>query len=1214
MPIRTYGGLCSRLVALSLVVVLVGQTILAAGLVREPNATLALPLEPYEYSAVEAFPGLLFNQPVALVSPPGETNRLFIVEKEGRIQVITNLVNPTRTLFLDITSQVDPAGEGGLLGLAFHPGYQTNRYFYVYYTLNTTTSVGTGFHDRVARFEVSPTNPNQALSNSELPLITQLDEASNHNGGDVHFGLDGYLYVSLGDEGGGYDTFNNSRFITKDFFCAILRIDVDHRPGSVSPNSHPASTMNYAIPPDNPFIGAANFDGVVIDPNTVRTEFWAVGLRNPFRFSFDPVTGRLYCGDVGQDAWEEIDIIVKGGNYGWSYREGNHPLLSNPPPPGAVNAPIFEYGRSLGACVIGGVVYRGTRIPQLFGEYIFGDFSSGNIWALHYDGTTATNLRRLTTLGGVGAFGRDPANGDVLMVQASGMVPVYRLVYRNDITTSLPPTLADTGAFVDVATLQPEAGIVTYDLNVPFWSDHARKTRWFSVPETNQFIGFDSNSNWSFPIGTVWIKHFDLELTNGVPASARRLETRFLVRNSGGVYGVTYRWDDAQTNAFLVPEEGMDETFQVHDGGTVRTQVWHYPGRTECLTCHTPAGGLALGFNTFQLNRNHDDGGTITHQILGLSQMAYFSTPVTNVAGLLAYAPATHEAAAVEHRVRSYLGANCVQCHQPGGTGRGTWDARLATPLSEAGIINGTLIDDHGDTNNRVIKPGSLEHSMLLGRIAELGPRHMPPLATSELNQEAIALLARWITNDLAAITVSLPAGEVVYTENDGLVVLDSTATATAGVGVSLAGGNLTVEFSVNGAVEDRLAVRHVGSGSGEIGVSGSEISYGGVAVGTLAGGVGGAPLVVSFNSSVTPAAAQAVLRSVTYENVSPTPSTLTRTLRATLSANGASSQAAMTISVRSVPDVPVVTWNQPADIAYGTPLTETELNASASVPGTFVFDPPIGSVLNAGTDRLLSAAFTPQDSNNYTTVTASNFITVTKAPLVITAEDKSKVYGQPNPPLTTVHAGFVNGDTVSSLDTPVTLTTTANPGSPPGVYPIVSGNATDANYAISFVNGTLTVSKAPLVITADDKAKVYGQANPLLTASYSGFVNGESLADLDTSVSLTTPALQNSPQGSYPIVVTGASDANYQITFIDGILTIEPNAHLASIILESGGRIRIRFTGLSGRAYRIEASGDLSSWATAGTVQPDAGGAGEFSESAVSDGSAARFYRVAWP
>lgn len=1138
---------------------LVEQTRLAATLIREPNSTLELPQEPYAFRTVNAFPGLTFNNPVALVSPPGETNRLFIAERAGRIQVITNLANPNSTLFLDIAGGVNPDGEGGLLGLAFHPGYRTNRFFYVFYTLNTSTEQGSGFHDRVARFEISPDNPNQALPNSEVPLITQFDDAWNHNAGDLHFGPDGYLYVSLGDEGNGGDSLGNSQRIDKDFFSAILRIDVDHRPGSLPPNPHLASSTNYAVPPDNPFVGATNFNGSAVFPNAVRTEFWAVGLRNPFRFSFDPMTGRLYCGDVGQDAREEIDLVVKGGNYGWNYREGAQFYTGDPPSGVNFLEPILDYahggGSSEGNCVIGGVVYHGTRIAALQGDYVFGDHMSGNIWALRYDGVTVSNFRHLTSLGGVCAFGQDPGNGDILMVQAAGAASVYRLVYTIDGGTSLPPTLADTGAFANLATLQPEPGIVPYDLNVPFWSDHARKTRWFSVPDPNDKVGFSSNGNWSFPEGTVWIKHFDLEMTNGVPESARRLETRFLVRNSSGVYGVTYRWDDSQANAFLVPEDGMDEPFLIYDEGTTRTQMWHYPARSECLTCHTPAGGLALGFNTFQLNRDHDFSGTVTNQILGINQMGYFTTSVTNVAGALAYAQASNEAATVEHRVRSYLGANCVQCHQPGGAGRGFWDARLTAPLTETGIINGALFDDGGDANNRVVKPGSLEHSMMLSRISDLGPRHMPPLATSELNQEAITLLARWITNDLAVFSVGLPAGHLAYKENDGPVGLDSGATITIAGGTQLAGGSLTIGFILNGAPEDRWGLRHVGNGNGEIGVSGNVVSYGGVTIGNFAGGTSGTdPLVVSFNTSVTSGSAQALLRHVTYENASQTPSTLVRTVRATLtnSDGSTSSQASMTIAVQSVPSIPVVVWNRPADIVYGTPLTEAQLNPSADVPGTFVFDPPIGRLLNSGNDQVLAATFTPQDPGNYISVTTSNLITVTKAPLAITADNKDKVYGLANPPLTASYTGFVNGDNSATLDTPVSLGTSATAASGVGAYVIMASGAADADYAIMHVNGTLAVTRAPLTITAEDKHRTFGLANPPLTASYAELVNGDVASSLDKSVSLTTTATPSSPVGSYLILASGAEDANYSIAHVNGTLTVTAQ-NVPELTLPSG-------------------------------------------------------------
>jgi glucose/arabinose dehydrogenase len=389
----------------------------------------------WSYFPTNAFPSLIFSNPVCITSPPGETNRLFIIEKHGRIIVITNLMNPTRTVFMDISSRVsvdtssesgDVSGEEGLLGMAFHPGYATNGYFYVFYTGQATNGSGTmQLHDILSRFQVSTTNANQGDTNSEVRLIVQYDRASNHNGGDLHFGPDGYLYVSVGDEGDEYNTLTNAQHIDLNFFSGILRIDVNKLPSSLPPNPNAefAVTTNYAVPSDNPFVGKTSFDNLPVNTGSLRTEFWAVGLRNPWRFSFDPATGILYCGDVGQDQYEEIDIITNGGNYGWATWEG-----TNSPPSGvSTNGqpiplnpifPLVTYAHSSlggpGNCVIGGVVYHGTRFPQLRNSYIYGDYVSGSVWRLNYNGMTATTPQQLFADPSISAFGTDPANGDVL--------------------------------------------------------------------------------------------------------------------------------------------------------------------------------------------------------------------------------------------------------------------------------------------------------------------------------------------------------------------------------------------------------------------------------------------------------------------------------------------------------------------------------------------------------------------------------------------------------------------------------------------------------------------------------------------------------------------------------------------------------------------------------------------------------------------------------
>lgn len=373
------------------------------------------------YATQAAFPGMTVDQPVAIVSPPGDARQIFVVEKPGRILIFDASRSPaSATVFLDIRDRVgDDGGEQGLLALAFHPDWRSNRQFFVWYTHRTKRWLGSDREDRLARFEISAGNPDQADPASEQILIAQADEASNHNGGDLHFGPDGYLYVSLGDEGAANDSFRNSQRIDKDFFAGVLRLDVDRRPGSLAPHPHPAVRPGtYAVPPDNPFVGARDFQGSPLDATKVRTEFWAIGLRNPWRMAFDPATGRLWCADVGQNLYEEINVIVRGGNYGWDYREGKFPFRSRAPATAKFVEPIWTYPRSEGMSVTGGLVYRGQRWPDLHGKYLFADFATGRIWALEADGEKPVGRDRVqlvATAAGVASFGVDPVTGDILL-------------------------------------------------------------------------------------------------------------------------------------------------------------------------------------------------------------------------------------------------------------------------------------------------------------------------------------------------------------------------------------------------------------------------------------------------------------------------------------------------------------------------------------------------------------------------------------------------------------------------------------------------------------------------------------------------------------------------------------------------------------------------------------------------------------------------------
>jgi len=337
----------------------------------------------YNYNLEVAFPNLTFNSPVGLYDSGDGTNRLFVVEQGGKIWVFNNNINENeRILYLDISDLISTGGERGLLGFAFHPNYGINGFFYVYYT-----KTGSG-DSKISRFKVNMTDSNLANKSSELKILEVPQPFGNHNGGQLSFGQDGYLYIALGDGGGSGDPSGHGQDRTT-LLGAILRIDID-------------SGTPYTIPMDNPFYN--NINGY-------KEEIFAFGFRNPWRFSFDPTTGNLWAGDVGQNSWEEIDIVESGRNYGWNSKEGNHNFN-----PGSnvteIEPPVHEYS-SLGVenAITGGFVYRGAELTGLYGNYIYADYGSGKIWALDYkNGMVVKNTLLIDSNLVIPSFGVDSNN------------------------------------------------------------------------------------------------------------------------------------------------------------------------------------------------------------------------------------------------------------------------------------------------------------------------------------------------------------------------------------------------------------------------------------------------------------------------------------------------------------------------------------------------------------------------------------------------------------------------------------------------------------------------------------------------------------------------------------------------------------------------------------------------------------------------------------
>ncbi len=765
-------------------------TLTITNALRIAATSLALPpaTPPTTLQMVDALPGVTFTEPICLATIPGNTQRLFVCERMAKIQLVPDVTaaSPTKQLFLDIQQVVSGRNpvetiegganqEHGLLGLAFHPGYATNGYFYVAYTVRIS---GGSYYQRISRFKVSAGNPNVADATSELILLQQLDEGSNHDGGDLHFGPDGYLYYAAGDEENPNDFRLNSQVINKDFFAGIFRLDVDKRPGNLAPNPHAsiptdAGIARFAVPSDNPFVytslgGTWNgtYNGITnvssgADPNlaTIRTEFWATGLRHAWRMSFDSFTGDLWAGDVGQGTYEEINLIVKGGNYGWVYREGAHNTgLRNPVPAGFTSIdPVYEYvhtgiaggdAQFKGNSVCGGVVYRGTRLPDLSGHYIFCDSVSGHIWGRNPTSGTVTRLTGVAgAYGGLVSMGVDPNNQDVLFCDyINGRI--LRLA-GGTVANWFPQTLSDTGAFADLTDLSPSPGLVAYDPIVPFWSDHAIKSRWFGIPNLTDTVTHVVNGNWTLPTGMVWVKHFDFELERGNPATKQRLETRFLVKTTNGTYGVSYAWNAAGTEAFLVPDGGTNFNLSVTNGGIAGIQPWAIPSRNECLACHTAVGGHALSFNTRQLNQTAAMNHLTGNQLSLLSAAGYFANPISAPQTLQAFSRADDSSVSLEHRVRSYLAVNCVQCHQSGGGAPATWDARAWLSLDATTLLYGTPNNNGGNPANQLIIPGDTVHSIVLQRLRANGFNRMPPLATAVIDDAATNLLHTWISTEL---------------------------------------------------------------------------------------------------------------------------------------------------------------------------------------------------------------------------------------------------------------------------------------------------------------------------------------------------------------------------------------------------------------------------------------------------------------------------------
>jgi uncharacterized repeat protein (TIGR03806 family) len=726
------------------------------------------------WSAVVAFTNLVFTNAVGLTCVP-DSNLLCVWEREGRVWTFENSPSAAKkTLVIDVGNQCQGWDDSGLLGVVFHPGFATNHFVFVYYTwVKPGTVVGDPFtrpnpilpdtyHDRLSRFTLDENGV--AIPGSEVVFIDQTDQTIWHHGGGIFFHpTNGFLYLTIGDNSVG----DNDQIINQSLFSGVFRIDVDCRGGNIS---HPIPrqpfngvTANYFIPNDNPFVGQSN----------VLEEFFCLGLRSPHRMTIDPPTGRIFIGDVGESARESVKVIEPGEsglNFQWNRIEGKQGDLT-PPYIGINKQPILDYPHSDGRAIIGGYVYRGKKFAaDLGGKYIFGDNVYRTIWAM--DETTTPVKKNLLCVmpkgsgpnsgsdyTGLSSFGLD-ANGEIYFCQMSSISGRIFTLARGGPPPPghpLPKLLSQTGAFADTARLKPANYLIPYSVNSPLWSDGAVKSRWMALPE-NSRINFAANGEWKFSAGTVFVKNFELPVDDTNPKVLRRLETRLLVCDTNGtVYGASYKWRANNSDADLVTA-GINEPITIKTSTGTRIQNWFFPGRQDCLTCHTPVSGGVLGVKTRQLNGDFKYPNGVTDNQLrawnhaGLFDANFDEKEIPNFDKLVAI---TNTAAPLASRVRSYLDANCAQCHRPGGV-EAFFDARFDTPLGKQDLLNGPVENPLGISGAKIIVPGDISRSVLFHRISITGNLQMPPLARNVNDRVAITTIAAWI-NSLPHDESSLP-------------------------------------------------------------------------------------------------------------------------------------------------------------------------------------------------------------------------------------------------------------------------------------------------------------------------------------------------------------------------------------------------------------------------------------------------------------------------
>ncbi len=716
---------------LSLLALLVVVTATACGQAPSSRVTpwtasrvTGSPEPPLPYKTTRVFSKVELNHPTDITWLP-DAKKWIANHAGGHIVSFDNDPENAVATHLMHLSDVHSERVGTAYTTKFH--YDQKNQPWCFFVFTNQQQAGKGHH--LGRLRVlDPTVP--TFDRESMTILARW-KSPGHVGSSMQFGPDGMLYVSIGDGQPPYPPDgDNTGQDRSDLRSSILRIDVDD----------PTEDQPYRVPDDNPFVGQEG----------VRPEIWAFGFRNPWKIAFDPNTGDLLAADVGWEQRELIHRVLKGRNHGWSIMEGSQQVKPDEVPPVPITPPLFEHNHLDSRSISGGYFWQSDRIPELKGAYLYGDWMTGKVWGLRYEGDEVVWQQELVdTPHRVISFMEGP-DGEVYIVAYDGTILRLDPNVQTKSDLPFPSKLSETGLFANVAAQQPAEGVVEYDISAHHWGDGTHSRQWIGVPGSEQLTLFktadwktgQSKGRFVFPIDTVVAKTVSYFTRAGDPSSQRHIETQLLHKFNEEWRAYNYIWNEEQTDAILQPDDAVESKLTIQDatfpGGT-RTQTWRHASRSECLLCHIWSAGTVHGFWPEQLNINIDG----TNQLDRITAVGLFGEELPRPQTIASPHDPTRS---LEDRARSYLSLNCSSCHRKLGGGT----ANFSFDITESLEVNGFLDAPPGQgtfglKDACVVAKGDKYRSVLLYRMLKAGRGHMPQFGSSTIDYQGVELMSDWV-------------------------------------------------------------------------------------------------------------------------------------------------------------------------------------------------------------------------------------------------------------------------------------------------------------------------------------------------------------------------------------------------------------------------------------------------------------------------------------